>query len=105
MHFFFSSVCGIVFNCASQSMFDKKQKKKKKKKKKCVKRIHLVTDDDLYYQTAFHEVIKHCVKSVRFRIYSGPYFSAFGRNTDQNNSEYGHFLRSKRLFLIMNEWV
>ena len=98
MHFFFSSVCAIVFNCASRSMFDKNQKKK------CVKRIHLVTDDDLYHQTAFHEVIKHCVKSVRFRSYSGPYFSAFGLNTDQNNSEYGHILRSKRLFLIMNEW-
>ena len=26
--------------------------------------------------------------------YSGPYFLAFGLNTDQNNSEYGHFLRS-----------
>ena len=76
-------------------MFDKK----KKKKKKCVKRIHLVTDDDLYYQTAFHEVIKHCVKSARFRSYSGPYFSAFGLNTDQNNSEYGHFLRSKNFVL------
>ena len=49
----------------------------------------------------------HCVKSVRIRSYSGPYFPAFGLNspylsgfspnagnTDQNNSEYGHFLRS-----------
>ena len=95
MYFFFSSVCGIAFNCASQSMFDKKQKKKKK----FVKSINLVTDDDLYYQTAFHKVIKHCVKSVRFRSYSGPYFSAFGLNTDQNNSEYGHFLRSKNFVL------
>ena len=31
------------------------------------------------------------MKSVRIRSYSGPYFSAFGLNTDQNNSEYGHF--------------
>ena len=51
----------------------------------------------------------HCVKSARIRSYSGPYFPAFGQNTerysvslriqskmrestDQNNSEYGHFL-------------
>ena len=43
----------------------------------------------------------HCVKSVLIRSYSGPHFPAFGLNTvrmgenaDQNNSEYGHFLRS-----------
>ena len=49
----------------------------------------------------------HCVKSVRIRSYSSPYFPSFGlntersvsphsvrmqRNTDQNNSEYGHYL-------------
>ena len=51
----------------------------------------------------------HCLKSARIRSYSGPYFPAFGQNTerysvslriqskmrestDQNNSEYGHFL-------------
>ena len=33
----------------------------------------------------------HCVKSVRIRRFSGPYFPAFGLNTDQKNSEYGHF--------------
>ena len=51
----------------------------------------------------------HCVKSVRIRSYSGPYFPALGlntdryevcddvrirENTDQNNSEYKHFSRS-----------
>ena len=55
----------------------------------------------------------HCVKSVRILSYSGPHFPAFGLNTErysvlrispysvrmrenahQNNSEYGHFLRS-----------
>ena len=43
----------------------------------------------------------HCVKSVRIRSCSGPYFPAFGlnrerygENTDQNNSEYRHILRS-----------
>ena len=35
-----------------------------------------------------------CTKSARIPSYSGPYFPAFGLNTDQNNSEYGHFLRS-----------
>ena len=37
--------------------------------------------------------VYHCVKSVRIRSYSGLCFSAFGLNTDQNNSEYGHFQR------------
>ena len=46
------------------------------------------------------------MKSVRIRSFSGPYFPAFElnteryysvrmrENTDQKNSEYGHFLRS-----------
>ena len=34
------------------------------------------------------------MKSVGIRSYSGPYFPAFGLNADQNNSKYGHFLRS-----------
>ena len=33
------------------------------------------------------------MKIVRIRSYSGLCFPAFGVNTDQNNSEYGHFLR------------
>ena len=54
---------------------------------------------------------QRCVKNVRTRSYSGPYFPPFGlntekyglslriqsecpENTDQINSEYGHFLRS-----------
>ena len=49
----------------------------------------------------------HCIKNVRFRSFSSPYFPAFGLNTskspysgpmrdnaDQKNSKYGHFLRS-----------
>ena len=36
----------------------------------------------------------HCVKSVRIRSYSGPYSVKMRENTDQNNSEYGHFSRS-----------
>ena len=31
----------------------------------------------------FHDQIKHCVKSVRTRSYSSPYFSAVGLNTDR----------------------
>ena len=33
-------------------------------------------------------------KVSRIRGYFGPYFPAFGLNTDQNNSKYGHFLRN-----------
>ena len=29
--------------------------------------------------------------SIRIRSFSGPYFPEFGLNTDQKNSEYGHF--------------
>ena len=63
--------------------------------------------------------LKHCVKRVRIRRYSGPHFSRIflhsdwirsdtpylsvfspnagkcGENADQNNSKYGHFLRSE----------
>ena len=46
------------------------------------------------------------MKSARIRSYSGPHFPAFGlrispysvqmrKNSDQNNSECGHFLRSE----------
>ena len=34
------------------------------------------------------------MKNVRIRNYSGQYFPAFGLNTDQSNSKYGHILRS-----------
>ena len=39
------------------------------------------------------------VKSVRIWSFSGPYFPAFGLNTDQKNSEYGQFLLSG-MFLL-----
>ena len=39
----------------------------------------------------------HCVKSVRIRSYSDPYSVRMRENTDHNNSEYGHFLRSVKL--------
>ena len=34
------------------------------------------------------------MRIVRIRSYSGLHFPAFGQNTDQNNPEYGQFLRS-----------
>ena len=49
--------------------------------------------------------INHCVKSVRIRSYSSPHFPAFGLNTDQNNSEYGPFLRSELFGRILNAHV
>ena len=36
----------------------------------------------------------HCVKSVHSSSYSGPYSVWMWENTEQNNTEYGHFLRS-----------
>ena len=62
----------------------------------------------------------HCVKRVRIRSYSGPHFSRifshsdwylfvfspntgkYGKNVDQNNSEYRLFLRSTVILLL---WV
>ena len=35
----------------------------------------------------------HCMKSVRIQRYSGPYSVRMQENTDQDNSEYGHFWR------------
>ena len=57
------------------------------------------TDNTSFCLFSYHS---HCVKCVRIRSYSGPYFPTFGNtdsvrvweNTDQSNSEYGHFLRS-----------
>ena len=40
----------------------------------------------------------HCVKSARVWSFCGSYFPAFGMNTDQKNSEYGHFPRSGHFF-------
>ena len=48
-HFFFFSVCCIVFNYSLQLTFYKKLKI-------CVKRIHLVYDDGLYDRKAFYTV-------------------------------------------------
>ena len=44
---------------------------------------------------------KHCVKIARIRSYSGPHFSRIFPHSDQNNSEYGHFLCSETSFPII----
>ena len=79
----------------------------------------------MFHVDCINEIIKrvyrklsrnfHCVKSVPIRRHSGSYFPEFGlntmrhvypysirmqENTDQNNSEYGHFLRSDFLLTI-----
>ena len=41
------------------------------------------------------------MKSVRISSYSGQYFLSFGLNPEQNNSKYGHFLRSVTVHLIL----
>ena len=64
--------------------------------------------------------IFHCVKSIGIRRFSGPYFPAFGLNTERSevspriqskcgkktdlkNTEYGHFSRSVLTFDITKE--
>ena len=42
----------------------------------------------------------HCTKSVCIQSYSGPYSVRMLENTNQNNSECGHFLRSAILHEI-----
>ena len=63
-----------------------------------MKTFHRVTVS-YHIQLKYHQIFlsvksESVVKSVNIRNYSGPYYPAFGLNTDQNNSEYGHFLHS-----------
>ena len=49
-------------------------------------------------------VTEHCVKSVRIQSFSGPHFPysvQMRENTEQKNSEYGHFLCSRSYFNIV----
>ena len=39
-------------------------------------------------------LVMHCLKNVRIRSCSAPNSIRMRENADQNNSEYGHFLRS-----------
>ena len=56
--------------------------------------------------------LSYCVKSVRIPSYSGLHFlgylsvfsqnaGKYGKNADQNNSKYGHFLPSVKLLKIL----
>ena len=49
------------------------------------------------FDTMSDSMINHCIKSVRIQSYSGPYFSALGMNTDQNNSGCGYFSSSEQV--------
>ena len=42
----------------------------------------------------FYVKTSRCVKSVHVRGYPGPYSVRMRENKDQDNFEYGHFLRS-----------
>ena len=46
-------------------------------------------------QTRIFYEVRYCVKSVRIAGKCGPYSVQTRENADQNNSEYGHFLRSE----------
>ena len=39
----------------------------------------------------FYTIHLHCVKSVRIRSYSGPYFPAFGLNTEYLSPNAGKY--------------
>ena len=52
----------------------------------------------IYYQVSYLQ----CLKSVRIRSYSGP--QKYG-NTDQNNSEYEHFLRITYYYLHSSQML
>ena len=68
-----------------------------------MKEVMVIEMKNLFYRTNrfnphlhltlfhFHEKCEKCVKSACIWSYSGPHFPAFGLNTDQKNSEYGHF--------------
>ena len=49
-------------------------------------------------------ITEHCVKSVRIQSFSGPHFPysvQMRENTEQKNSDYGHFLCSGSYFNIV----
>ena len=58
----------------------------------------------IFCQMLFTTVIsnENCVKSVNIWSYYGPYFCAFGLNTDQNNSEYGQLSHVLFIYLFIN---
>ena len=57
---------------------------------------HFVPLFSLY--TSRKHTSSQCVKIIRIWNYSGPYSVRMRENMDQNNSEYGHLLRSVCFF-------
>ena len=55
------------------------------------KHLLVISATHFYTQIKIKHQPLHCVKSVRIRSHSGPYSVRMWENTDQNNSEYGHF--------------
>ena len=57
------------------------------------------------FMLQYSNINNHCIKSVPIRSYSGPYFHPMGLNTDENNSECGHFLRSKSPLFFQSSFL
>ena len=74
------SHCSIFQSISSTKCVDSSEKEKIAKTEKC-----------------------HCVKSVRIRKFSGPYFLAFGLNTDQKNVEYEHVSHSVSYMIFFSD--
>ena len=55
---------------------------------------------DIWQGSEYYSPDNHYVKSVRIRSYSGPYSAHMPKNTDQNNTEYGHISRRKWDFVL-----
>ena len=77
--------CRKIFKCYSSCVIQYRKSKDTKLKlsKKCIKCSCLT------HQSSLIEKSFHCIKSVRFRSYSGPHFPVFGLNTES----YGVSLR------------
>ena len=64
----------------------------------CVKRVRISSYYGPYFLAFGLNTERYEVKIVRIRSYSGPYSVRMRKNADQNKSEYGHFSRSAKLF-------
>ena len=71
----------------------KKGKSNSKNPKRPHFNIKIITVTKIELKISVNGIITVC-ESARIRGFTGPYFFAFGLNTDPKNSEYGHFSRS-----------
>ena len=67
-----------------------------------MKSVHISSLSDRYFQTLENISKQYHMKSVRIWSICSRYFQSFGLNTDQKNSEYGHFSRSACMFILRN---